>query len=278
MMLNSSALIFFVLFLATLSLFIWYFFHTRKVYKEMEVLENKLNLANQKLEEVDQEKKDFIDIIMHELNTPLAITSGYLSMILDIAKKEMKPKVVELLEKSYDSTRRMSKITSDLMSSSEIINQSRVQAFQAEEVIRSVVVNFEKQAKEKNIYINIKPPKVIPLPLVMADPLSVKMIMTNLIDNAIKFTKKGGITIETEQDGQELVISVVDTGSGIPKNAQSRIFEKFYQVDSSHTREAGGTGVGLFNVKNYVKEQNGKIWFESEEGRGSSFHFTLPLS
>lgn len=277
-MFNLLVLILFVLLLLILIIFLWYYFRTRKLRKELSIVESKFQLANRKLVEIDKEKKDFIDIIMHELNTPLATTSGYISMILEIAKKNMKPKVVELLEKSYESTKRMTKTTSDLMSLSETINQGRAQAFQVEEIIRSVVNDFSGIIDSRKISLTIKPPKKIPLPMVLANPLSVKMILMNLLDNAVKFTKKGSITIETELKNQELVIAVKDTGVGIPKEVHDRIFEKFFQVDSSHTREAGGTGVGLFNVKNFVEEQGGKIWFDSQKNEGSVFSFTLPLS
>jgi len=119
---------------------------------------------------------------------------------------------------------------------------------------------------------------MLPLPLIAAKPLSTKIIISNLVDNALKFTKKGRITIDTEVKDQEMFVKVSDTGVGISKKNQSKIFDKFFQVDSSRTRAAGGMGIGLYLVKNMVEKQGGKIWVESEIGKGTSFYFTLPLA
>ena len=275
----DDALIIVLLLLLSFSSFGIFFLYLRykKVKSQLEASELKIGYLKQKIDTSDTEKKEFIDIIMHELNTPLATTSGYLSMILEIGSQDMKPKIVELLKKSYESTQRMVKTTNDLMASSEVVTESNSQAFQFEEIIQQVVEKYEAQAKEKGLTLTVKPPKKIPLPMVVADPLSGKLVLANLVDNSLKFTTKGQIIIETEPKNSELEIKVSDTGLGIPENVKSRIFDKFFQVDLSHTREAGGTGVGLYNAKKMIEKQGGRIWFESKENKGSTFYFTLPL-
>ena len=247
----------------------------RKVL-ELKTYQNKYFLDESRISEVDKEKKEFIDIIMHELNTPLAITSGYLSMILELAKKDMKPKILELIQKSYDSTQKMTEITNELLASSNEVREERPQGFQIEDMVQKLSDTYTKKAQEKGLAIIHHPPKNIPLPLVLADPLSVRNAVSDIMDNAIKFTNKGQISVSIELLGKEIKLSVSDTGAGIPKDSQPRIFDKFYQADSSHTREIGGTGIGLYNAKNLIEAQGGKIWFETQEGSGTTFFITLP--
>lgn len=269
------SLIAFLLALAVASL-TFMLISAKKKILELKIYQNKCFLAEDRIGEIDKEKKEFIDIIMHELNTPLAITSGYLSMIIELAKSDLKPKILELVQKSYDSTQKMTDITNELLASSNEVREERPQGFQIEDMVQKVVDLYINRAQEKSLSLTLRPPKIIPLPLVLADPLSVRNAISNILDNAIKFTSSGQIIISLESLGKEIQISVADTGSGIPKDAQPRIFDKFFQADSSHTREVGGTGIGLYNAKTLVEAQGGRIWFETQEGKGSTFFVSLP--
>ncbi len=262
--------------IAVFFIFIFYIFKTSSKRQENTKLKEELEMVREKLKEIDQDKREFIDIVTHELNTPLATTSGYLSMIIELPEGEVKPSVLELLKKSFEATKRMSKIVEDLINSSKTIGEERTQAIELEAIIDKVLTDFQREAKEKNIDLNFEIPPKFPLPLVAADPLSTKIILANLVDNALKFTKTGRIIIETEEQKNEMLVKVKDTGLGIKKEDQKRIFEKFFQADSSRTREAGGTGVGLFIVKNLVERQGGRVWVESKENDGSTFYFTIP--
>lgn len=264
---------FFVIFV-----FIFYYLKTQDKHRENNKLKEQLEMVEEKLKEIDQDKREFIDIVTHELNTPLATTSGYLSMIIELPEGEIKPTILEFLKKSFEATKRMSKIVEDLINSSKTIGEERTQAIQLEAIIDKVLGDFKEIAKEKSIDLNFELPQRFPLPLVAADPLSTKIILANLIDNALKFAKKGRVIIETEEKKNEILVKVKDNGIGIGKEDQKRIFEKFFQADSSRTREAGGTGVGLFIVKNLVERQGGRIWVESKENEGSAFYFTVPLA
>jgi signal transduction histidine kinase len=248
----------------------------KKKILELKVYQNKCFLAEDRINEIDREKKEFIDIIMHELNTPLAITSGYLSMIIELAKNDLKPKILELVQKSYDSTQKMTEITNELLSSSNEVREERPQGFQIEDMVQKISESYIKKAQDKGLSLTIHPPKVIPLPLILADPLSVRNAISNILDNAIKFTSQGHIVISLELLGKEIRISIEDTGCGIAKEAQPRVFDKFYQADSSRTREVGGTGIGLYNAKNLIEAQGGKVWFETQENKGSIFFVSLP--
>jgi signal transduction histidine kinase len=115
------------------------------------------------------------------------------------------------------------------------------------------------------------------LPKIITDREKLTEILLNLLDNAAKYTNKGTITTKIFKEGENTHFIVKDTGIGIPKEAQPKMFERFYQVDSSQTRKAGGTGLGLALSKEYVNTMGGKMWFMSEVGKGSEFHFTLPI-
>ena len=264
--------------LITVAILIVFLLRKKNNNQEIILLARELKLLRDKLEQVDESKREFIDIVTHELNTPIAMISGYLSMILEFPEEEVKPGVMNLAKRSFEATRRISRVVQGLITSSESIGKEKSQTIQIEDLIEKSIEDFSQIAKDHGIELVYDLPKMLPLPLIAAKPLSTKIIISNLVDNALKFTKKGRITIDTEVKDQEMFVKVSDTGVGISKENQSKIFDKFFQVDSSRTRAAGGMGIGLYLVKNMVEKQGGKIWVESEIGKGTSFYFTLPLA
>jgi len=264
--------------LITVAILIVFLLRKKNNNQEIILLARELKLLRDKLEQVDESKREFIDIVTHELNTPIAMISGYLSMILEFPEEEVKPGVMNLAKRSFEATRRISRVVQGLITSSESIGEEKSQTIQIEDLIEKSIEDFSQIAKDHGIELVYDLPKMLPLPLIAAKPLSTKIIISNLVDNALKFTKKGRITIDTEVKDQEMFVKVSDTGVGISKENQSKIFDKFFQVDSSRTRAAGGMGIGLYLVKNMVEKQGGKIWVESEIGKGTSFYFTLPLA
>jgi len=264
--------------LITVAILIVFLLRKKNNNQEIILLARELKLLRDKLEQVDESKREFIDIVTHELNTPIAMISGYLSMILEFPEEEVKPGVMNLAKRSFEATRRISRVVQGLITSSESIGEEKSQTIQIEDLIEKSIEDFSQIAKDHGIELVYDLPKMLPLPLIAAEPLSTKIIISNLVDNALKFTKKGRITIDTEVKDQEMFVKVSDTGVGISKENQSKIFDKFFQVDSSRTRAAGGMGIGLYLVKNMVEKQGGKIWVESEIGKGTSFYFTLPLA
>jgi len=264
--------------LITVAILIVFLLRKKNNNQEIILLARELKLLRDKLEQVDESKREFIDIVTHELNTPIAMISGYLSMILEFPEEEVKPGVMNLAKRSFEATRRISRVVQGLITSSESIGEEKSQTIQIEDLIEKSIEDFSQIAKDHGIELVYDLPKMLPLPLIAAEPLSTKIIISNLVDNALKFTKKGRITIDTEVKDQEMFVKVSDTGVGISKKNQSKIFDKFFQVDSSRTRAAGGMGIGLYLVKNMVEKQGGKIWVESEIGKGTSFYFTLPLA
>ena len=142
--------------------------------------------------------------------------------------------------------------------------------------VQSVLSELQPLADEKSIKLIYEP---IALPKVLADAGRIKEVMVNLVGNAIKYTLGSGtVTITHEIQDQAVVTHIKDTGLGISKEAQEKLFQKFYRVETEQTKDIKGTGLGLFIVKQIVEKMNGKIWVESEEGKGSTFSFSLQIA
>jgi hypothetical protein len=152
--------------------------------------------------------------------------------------------------------------------------------FNMEEIQTNILINdaFKSAApfaKDKKIYLKAEVPEN--LPPVYADPVRIAQVLTNLLNNAIKFTEKGGVTLRVKRSGNVVFMEVSDTGIGISKPNISKLFTKFYQADSSVRRKYGGTGLGLAICKEIVRAHGGEIWVKSVLGKGSTFAFKLPV-
>ncbi len=225
--------------------------------------------------EIEKIKKDFVSNVSHELKTPLTAIKGFVENLLLLEKNKDKKHYLEIVSKN---TERLINIVNDLMVLSELeknrdfINKEKVDIVK---VIKSVLTIFEKRIKEKNLYIKIDLNGNIPL--IEGDSYKIEEMFINLIDNGIKYTEKGGITISIKKEGEFLKIFVQDTGIGIPNKDIPRIFERFYVVDKSRSRKLGGTGLGLSIVKHIVMNHNGKIEVESEVNKGTTFIISIPV-
>ncbi len=182
------------------------------------------------------------------------------------------------LEKMHTEVDRLAQMVQELGELSRIESgETSIQKepFQADEAIRQVVGRLGAQADRAGLILNIEIPS--PLPSAHGDRDKVEQVLANLLHNAIKFTPVGGnVTVSTEVEDNSILISVFDTGVGIPADDLSRIFERFYKADRA--RSGGGTGLGLAIAKHIIEAHDGRIWAESVEGKGSTFYFTLPLA
>jgi signal transduction histidine kinase len=144
------------------------------------------------------------------------------------------------------------------------------------QLIESCLETAQRRAVEKDLRVSVDMPQA--LPDIAGDRRRLAEVLQNLLDNAIQYTLPGGKIIVSAETGEdEIILTVSDTGIGIPKADQSRIFERFYRVDVARSREAGGTGLGLAIAKHLVEVHGGRLWVESEIGQGSQFHFSVPL-
>ncbi|TAK08534.1 HAMP domain-containing histidine kinase, partial [bacterium] len=230
------------------------------------------------LERANKAKDEFLSVMSHELRTPLNVVMGYTGMIKDGMLGEINQEQMKALEKvtnrSGDLLRMINEIlvAASLESGTVKVEIHEVNLVDFLDDLRS---HYEVPS-DKELTLNWDyPPQ---LPMISIDSGKLKHILQNLIDNAVKFTNGGHITISARYipDAQAMNVKVADTGIGIQKELLPSIFEMFHQVDSSETRSFGGVGVGLYIVKKYTDMLGGKIEVESEPDRGSTFTVTIP--
>ncbi len=230
-----------------------------------------------RLKQLEKIRQDFVANVSHELRTPLTTIKGYAETLLDGALKEDQAfQFVQVIKRHTD---RLTKIVEDLLMLSRIETkefQLKVEVVSVRDFIDDVI-DFVKDLAEKK-RISLARNEIPSSLAIQADRSYLEQILINLLDNAIKYTPEGGrVTVSTiEKDSKDIQFSVEDNGIGIPKEDLSRIFERFYRVDKGRSKELGGTGLGLSIVKHLVQAHGGKVWVESQPGKGSIFYFTLP--
>jgi two-component system phosphate regulon sensor histidine kinase PhoR len=230
-----------------------------------------------RLKELEKIRQDFVANVSHELRTPLTTIKGYAETLLDGAlKEEIAFQFVQVIERHSD---RLAKIVEDLLALSKIESrelQLKIEPFYLAESLHDVIEFLKETAGRKRISVS---QQEVPRSLtVEADRNSLEQVLTNLLDNAIKYGREeGNITVSARETAEkEIQVSVQDDGMGIPKEDLPRIFERFYRVDKGRSKDLGGTGLGLSIVKHIIQAHGGRIWAESQIGKGSTFYFTLP--
>ncbi len=235
-----------------------------------------------RLREVDRLKSEFLASMSHELRTPLNSIIGYAEVLLDGIDGDLTDDMTEDVSAIHGSGKHLLNLIND------ILDLAKIEAGQMDLVMEGFRLGplAEDTASTQRVLLKDKPVDIVldipdELPNVRADPLRVRQVLSNLITNAIKFTEEGSITIRArsyEPDPSMLLVSVIDTGIGMRQDQLHMIFDRFRQVDQSHTRRAGGTGLGLSITRQLIQMHGGDIWVESEPGAGSRFHFTLPAT
>ncbi len=229
--------------------------------------------------ELDRMKSNFISIVSHELKTPLTSIRGFVRLLETGRVGPVNEKQRHYLDIVLEQTDSLTQLIEDLLDLSRIeagIIEVRREKVNVQKVISGVLDRLENLAKEKGVRVRVCVPE--DLPPVAGDADRLAQVFTNLIHNAIKFTPSGGeVKLEAAADGEECLLKVSDTGIGISPQDLPRVFDKFYQADSSSTREQSGTGLGLSISRELVAAHGGKMWVESSRGRGATFSFTLPL-
>ncbi len=230
--------------------------------------------AYEELKELDRLKSEFINIASHELRTPLAIISAY-AELLEGETTEEGQQFLQVLRQSAAQLARLTKDMVDLQHLERGQLLIRMEQVSLPEVLSAVAQRYIPLAEAKHQDFQVEVPA--DLPAVRVDRDKLELIVGNLCSNAVKFTPPGGRIRLAAKDGPgEVRIVVEDNGPGIPPEAQERIFERFYQVQESLTREHGGLGLGLSIVKGLVELHGGRVWVESEVGEGSTFIVSLP--
>jgi signal transduction histidine kinase len=251
-----------------------------KANRELLKLNVVYSKVNRRLKEIDQMKTEFISVASHQMRTPLSAVKWVMRMVLDEDLGPLNSQQKEMLSKGYQTNERMISLINDLLNVSRIEEgrfQYRFVHMSIEEVIESVSQELYNLIKERNIKFKFKKLKN-DIPKVNIDPQKIRLVIQNLIDNAIKFTTSGGkVTVTLDYDKDNLYFSVIDSGVGIPTAQQNRIFSKFFRADNVVRMQTDGSGLGLFIVRNVIKQHQGRVWFESIEGKGTTFKFSLPM-
>jgi signal transduction histidine kinase len=232
--------------------------------------------ANENLQELDKAKSNFLNIVSHELKTPLTAIMAHLDVIDDM-KKGLDGTTTHSFEAIRRNTNNLKMLIGNILEISRMesgkFELARTQC-NLTSLIEQVAAELDILSKQKGITI-IR--DMGELPMISADDTRMREVITNLLTNAIKFTEKGTVTIKARADSRNVVISVTDTGVGIPPDKLGNLFTKFYQIDPSISRRYGGTGLGLSITKQIISAHGGEIHAESELGKGSTFSFTIPI-
>ena len=227
-------------------------------------------------EKIEEERREFVANVSHELRTPLTTMRSYLEALSDGALNdpEIAPKFLKVTQ---DETERMIRLVNDLLQLSKLdlkdyrldkewVNFSSFfhHIIDRFEITKNPSITFKREIQKDSIFVEIDQDKIT-------------QVLDNLISNALKYSPEGGtITCKAAVHNDELLVSISDEGVGIPKESIHRIFDRFYRVDKARTRKLGGTGLGLAIAKEMIQAHKGKIWAESQEGKGTTFYFSLP--
>ncbi len=233
-------------------------------------------------------RSEFVSTASHEMRTPIAAIEGYISLALNPKVAQIDAHAKNYLEKAHTATQHLGVLFQDLLTSSKA-EDGRIASYPAVVEVGEIVsqaadagrFNAEKKGLELKFQLStakeVTGGKVIrPLFYAFVDPNRLREVLQNLIDNAIKYTPEGSITVSLTGDDKIVQIQITDTGTGIPEEDIPHLFQKFYRVDSSMTRTVGGTGLGLYISKKIIEMFNGYIWVESKIGKGSTFFINLP--
>lgn len=251
------------------------------------------DVSEQRAEE--QQRADFISTASHEMRTPVAAIEGYLALALNDKVSTIDNRARDYLEKAHASTQHLGQLFQDLLTSAKAEDgrlTSHPSVVELGAFLEQLSNDLRFVAEKKGLFVefvagsnsnvinasrDVGGERVVrPLYYVYVDSDRLREVITNLFDNAVKYTPEGKVSLGITGDGQVVQVFVRDTGPGIPSDDLPHLFQKFYRVDNSSTRTIGGTGLGLFICRKIIELYDGRIWVESVVGKGSSFYINLP--
>ncbi len=232
-----------------------------------------------KEKQLEEMKLDFVSMAAHELRTPITSIVGYLSVFMDEMKGKIPPSQAELLDKIEFASKQLQSLVDNMLNVSRIergVFSVTVAPMDYLDLMDKIFSEVKERAKSKSQTLEYTPPTT-PLPQMEGDKIRLGEVISNLIGNAINYTPAGGhIKVSVELKEGQIITHITDNGRGIPPEAISRLFQKFYRVVSKLEQSSKGNGLGLYISKAIVEVHHGKIWVESELGKGSTFSFSLP--
>ena len=224
-------------------------------------------------------KSDFISIMIHQLRTPLSAMKWIFKMMMDGDLGAVSEEQKNIIDRGFGSTNQMIQLLADVSAANHLSEWKMAmhpEPMDAIPCLTQTISEFTEEARSKKINLSLIPATKT-LPQVLADKDKMCLVFQNLLENAIKYNRVGGsVTVRTERFNDKLVISVRDTGIGIPPDEQKNIFGKFYRAQNAKHAEKG-SGLGLFVAKSIVEANGGTIWFESIPDIGTTFFFSVPI-
>jgi PAS domain S-box-containing protein len=234
-----------------------------------------LKRINEDLKKSERLKTEFMNIAAHELKSPITPIKGYLDLI--ISDENVNKKIKKWCEISLRNTEKLLKLVNDILDVSRLDSDTitlNIEKLNLVEIINEVLEDMKPAIENKNLALKNKIPRK--LPYILGDRYRIEQVFKNLLINAIKFTNKGSITLDTKIENCNILIFIEDTGIGIINDELKKIFTKFYQLYTSNDRESDGTGLGLYICKEIIERHNGRIWVESKLDKGSKFIIEIP--
>jgi len=233
----------------------------------------------ERLAEANRMKSEFVSVVSHQLRSPLSNLKWALEFLMSGRADPISEKQLEYFKILKENSERMTELVSDLLIVSRI-EQGRMplkkEKVSLEDLVREVVKRVEVFAKASNVEISFKSEKG--LPHILIDPSQLKLVVENLLDNAVRYiSEKGKVEIRLRKEGGGVLFETKDNGVGIPEDDQKYIFQKFFRSENALRRQTEGSGLGLYIVKSIIEKSGGKTGFRSRENIGSTFWFTLPI-
>lgn len=235
------------------------------------------------LEEISQAKTEMVSFASHQMRTPLSGLKFSIKMLLDGDLGKLTENQREILTQTFEASRDLGNLIQDFLDVSKLeigkleISLKKINLFDLEKTIKGAVESFESALKKKNINLEYSSSLKHQLSIFL-DLKRIKQIIENLLENALNYTPENGkIGIVLTNDENNFKFRIFDTGVGIPKKEQSKIFSKFFRATNAKKLQSSGTGLGLSLCKKFIEGHQGKIWFISEEEKGTTFSFTIPL-
>lgn len=236
-----------------------------------------LRAENARLKKLTEAKSDLISVTVHQLRTRLTAFKWLLKMLLDKDSGPLTEEQERLVKEATDDTEQSLAIASDVLTVNKLENGSEIYTYtvaNVSDIIREVLEMFESESIKKNV--STKCEGFTPT-MLSVDIAKLRIVFENLIENALKYTPSGGtVTITQKKTETAVVFEITDTGIGIPLEEQTHLFEKFYRASNGREIEHVGSGLGLYTAKEILKNHGGNIWFESTEGKGTTFFVSLP--
>ena len=292
---NTTTVIIFLAFLAILQPFVFLIFGANVdylvvililllsylLYIEVKRIEKPSVIPGNDPDPKEEKKKvEFVSLAVHQLKAPLSTMKMSLMMFIDDEFGKVNDEQRDILKKIYKKNEAMISLVDSLLNVAKLEASKNIQernSIYIEDIIQSVISNCQEEMKMKGVNFEFEKPQEN-LPKITADDKRIKLVFQNLFDNAIKYTPAGGkIKAVLSQKGEEIEFQIQDSGIGIPENQKEKMFNEFFRGRNAARTGVEGSGLGLFIAKSIVEAHGGKIWFESEENKGTTFHVSLPI-